>query len=80
MTALFAAATAVWGSSSHRTFHEATFMEMPPCTRRSASLACSFAQLSPRAPDGEAAPAGGRPKGPRRAPSTGAAEIAHGSA
>ena len=41
MTALFAAATAVWGSSNHRTFHEATFMELPPCTRRSASLACS---------------------------------------
>ena len=50
MTALFAAATAVWGSSNHRTFHEATFMEMPPCTRRSASLACSTVSPSQSCP------------------------------
>jgi hypothetical protein len=50
MTALFAAATAVWGSSNHRTFHDATFIEMPPCTRCSASLACSKVSPSQRWP------------------------------
>ena len=51
MTARFAAATEVCGSSSHRTFHDAAFMDMPPCTRRSASLACSKVSPSHSCPN-----------------------------